>query len=89
MTIGGINTDDDDDVVPSDELREEIGRYIKENYEVGDYFKSKYFDLEIDTDNKMIGKNIPKAAEETDGLEIELWSEGNGNLWKVTKNEES
>lgn len=87
MTIGGFNTEGDDGVVPVAEIREELGQYIKENYSEGDYFKSKYIDLELDVDNTMIGKNILKAAEETDGLEIELWSEGNGNLWLVTKNE--
>lgn len=87
MTIGGINRDEDDESVSMDEIVEELSEFIKENYDKGQCFKSKYVDLELDVDNMMIGKAIPDAIDEAEGFDAEMWSEGNCNTWMVTKNE--
>lgn len=87
MTIGTTNGGNGDDDVTDAQLKADMAEYIKENYDVGNYIKSKYIELDYQVCNRRLGKNLKGAFSLIDGMRIEAWKEGNCTTWYIEEDD--
>ena len=61
-----------------------IRRYLIENAECKQYFKSRLIGEDLDLSPKEVGTNIATLAEADPDLEIERWGYSSSTTWKVS-----
>ena len=66
------------------EKQRRIRRYLIENADGKQYFKSRLIGEDLDLSPKEVGTNIATPAEADPDLEIERWGYSSSTTWKVS-----
>lgn len=66
------------------EKQRRIRRYLLENAEAKQYFKSRLIGEDLDLSPKEVGTNLATLAETDPELTIERWGYSSSTTWKVS-----